>query len=434
MRKFFEVFKTKKPIIGMLHLMGSSPQNIVDNAIEEMKMMTENGVDAVLVENYFGSADDVERVLAVLKRDYPDVLYGVNVLGDIKAAFKLAKRYGAKFIQIDSICGHLTPAEEASFFELIDSLREKCDALLLGGVRFKYQSVCSGRSVEEDLEIGKTHCDAIVVTGEGTGISTDIEKIKKFRKILGDFPLIVGAGMKADTVASQLTFSDGGIVGSYFKYGGDAYDHMDIRRVKRFMKARGEFLLRGDSETKEKARLIYEECKNEPTSGRSGFHAWGGDCGVFSFCGWFYSDDEYGVAFRINKDCFGERDPLLYYMDDDYFGELNEWGKNRIKKMREIIESHSSGLADIRIVEYEEKEEFRFRGRRYEPEKVTMFQFRLDSSKIRETVDIGGNPVSTYDVGEYIFILPRAGEFFIELGEIENGKRIPLHYDDFCMK
>ena len=129
--KFRNVFKTEKPIIGMLHLLGDTREGIVDNAIKEMKMMTKHGVTAVLVENYFGSTQDVENVLAVLQKDYPDVVYGVNVLGDIETAYKFARRYDAKFIQVDSICGHHIPARERSYFEMIDTLRESCDALLL---------------------------------------------------------------------------------------------------------------------------------------------------------------------------------------------------------------------------------------------------------------------------------------------------------------
>ena len=235
--KFKQVFKTEKPIIGMLHLLGGTHQEIADNAIKEMKSMLSRGVAAVLAENYFGSIKDVEAVLAILQRDYPEVVYGVNVLSDFEAAFKLAQRYGVKFIQVDSICGHLIPARERSYFERIDALRADCDALLLGGVRFKYQPVCSGRSLEEDLGIGMQHCDAIVVTGEGTGIGTDLEKIKQFRSILGEFPLIVGAGLTAETVREQLAYADGGIVGSYFKHNGDACNYMDEARVERFMAA-----------------------------------------------------------------------------------------------------------------------------------------------------------------------------------------------------
>lgn len=233
--RFIKVFKTEKPIIGMLHLLGDTPKVVVKNAIKEMEMMIKHGVAAVLVENYFGSTKDMENVLAVLQKDYPDVVYGVNVLGDVEQAYKLAECYGAKFIQVDSICGHLIPERERSYFERIDALHEKFDALLLGGVRFKYQPVCSGRSLEEDLNIGKQHCDVIVVTGAGTGISTELDKIKEFRTILGDFPLIVGAGMKDTTVAEQLRCSDGGIVGSFFKENGKDYGYMDEKRVEKFM-------------------------------------------------------------------------------------------------------------------------------------------------------------------------------------------------------
>ena len=233
--RFCELFKTDKPIIGMLHLLGGSRQNVIDNAVKEAQMMTRHGVAAVLVENYFGSTQDVENVLEVLRGDYPDIVCGVNVLGDMDEAYRLATMYGVGFIQIDSVCGHLPAQREEGFFAHVDALRSECDALLFGGVRFKYQPVCSGRGVSEDLDIGRRHCDAIVVTGEGTGISTDLKKIMRFREILGDFPLIVGAGMTDATAAEQLMYSDGGIVGSYFKQGGDACAYMDEDRIARFM-------------------------------------------------------------------------------------------------------------------------------------------------------------------------------------------------------
>lgn len=78
-------------------------------------------------------------------------------------------------------------------------------------------------------------CDAIVVTGEGTGISTDLDKIKTFRTVLGDFPLIVGAGMTEGNVVEQLALADGGIVGSWFKEYGKVEHPVDDERVDVFM-------------------------------------------------------------------------------------------------------------------------------------------------------------------------------------------------------
>lgn len=180
-------------------------------------------------------ATDVENALKYLQNNYPDKVYGVNILGDPDVAFDLARKYGAKFVQIDSVCGHALPQHDAELAKYLDRLRGDRDIFLLGGVRFKYTRHLSGRSLEEDLKLGMERCDAILVTGAGTGISTDLERIKTFRTILGDFPLIVGAGMTAETAKEQLSFSDGGIVGSYFKEYGEAEYPVDEQRVKEFM-------------------------------------------------------------------------------------------------------------------------------------------------------------------------------------------------------
>lgn len=235
MRTVKDTFGVEKPIIGMLHLSGYGREKILDNAKREIEIMYCNGVNAVLVENYFGDRIDVENALKYLQEYYSDMVYGVNLLGFPETAFDLARKYGAKFVQMDSVCGHLEPNYEKPFLKKLDTMRGDGDIFLLGGVRFKYQPVRSGRSLEEDLKLGMERCDAIVVTGEGTGISTDLEKIKTFRSILGDFPLIVGAGMTAETAQKQLAFSDGAIVGSYFKEYGDAQYPVDEARVKEFI-------------------------------------------------------------------------------------------------------------------------------------------------------------------------------------------------------
>lgn len=235
MKTLHEVFGVNKPIIGMLHLSGFGRDEVMEIARREIEIMYRIGVNAVLVENYFGDETDVENALKYLQDNYPDKVYGVNILGDPDVAFDLARKYGAKFVQIDSVCGHALPQHDAELAKYLDRLRGDRDIFLLGGVRFKYTRHLSGRSLEEDLKLGMERCDAIVVTGAGTGISTDLEKIKTFRTILGDFPLIVGAGMTAETAKEQLAFSDGAIVGSYFKEYGEAEYPVDELRVKEFM-------------------------------------------------------------------------------------------------------------------------------------------------------------------------------------------------------
>jgi predicted TIM-barrel enzyme len=125
----------------------------------------------------------------------------------------MANEYDAKFIQLDSV---QTPDLDISKY---DSLREKYpQVVVLGGVGFKYTKP-TGNPLEVDLREGKSRCEAIVTTGPGTGIETPTDKLKDYKNILGDFPLIVGAGVNIRNIYSQLSVADGAIIGSYIKNG-----------------------------------------------------------------------------------------------------------------------------------------------------------------------------------------------------------------------
>ena len=89
-----------------------------------------------------------------------------------------------------------------------------------------------------------TRCDAIAVSQDETGQETSMEKIMEFRNTIGDFPLIVGAGMTAENCAKQLTIADGAIVGSYFKDTHIATGIVYENHVKKLISAR-EALLKG---------------------------------------------------------------------------------------------------------------------------------------------------------------------------------------------
>ena len=151
----------------------------------------------------------------------------MNILGDVNEAFNLAKQYGASFIQVDSVCGHLKRNADMKYARKLVSLREQVDVVLLGGVRFKYQEVLSGRTLEEDLTLGAERCDAVVCTGLGTGEPTPFAKVREFKSILKDFPVLVGAGVTLDTVDETFRLADGAIVGSWFKVA-----HHDYGAVK----------------------------------------------------------------------------------------------------------------------------------------------------------------------------------------------------------
>lgn len=233
--KFYELFDKEKPVvIGMIHLNVGHSTTVLQQAQREIEIYLQNGIYP-LIENYFGDAEDCEEVLAWMQKAHPDAIYGINLLGDYPKAFELAGTYGAKFIQIDSVCGHLDSSSDASYAQKLALLRQTVDVVLLGGVRFKYQPINSGRSVAEDLMFGMERCDAIVCTGVGTGQATPFDKVQEFKLTVGDFPVIVGAGVTIETLPETLQHSDGLIVGSWLKNNHRDFGLVSEENVKAFM-------------------------------------------------------------------------------------------------------------------------------------------------------------------------------------------------------
>jgi predicted TIM-barrel enzyme len=234
-KKFLELFSVKKPVIGMLHGKGQSDIEVLNIAKQELELYRISGVNGVIAENYFCTPRQAEMILDYVAKNHENLVYGVNLLNDDELNFKLARDYSCDFMQIDSVCGHVRPEDDSVLEKFFCQNREITSALLIGGVRFKYQPYLSGRSLEEDLRLGMERCDAIAVTGDYTGQETDFAKIQAFRSIIGDFPLVVAAGTTPKNLEQQLALCDACIVGSYFKRNHDAKEELDAANITEFM-------------------------------------------------------------------------------------------------------------------------------------------------------------------------------------------------------
>ena len=184
-KNFLEAFNWKKPIIGMLHLKGNTDEEVFEIAKQEIDTYYNNGADAVLVENYFGTYHHMIPVLEYLQENYKDHIYGVNCLYQNTLTFELAIKYEAHFVQIDAI------------------------------------------------------------SQDETGQETSMKKIQEFRDIIGDFPLIVGAGLTAENCTKQFAVADGGIVGSWVKDTHIATGTVDEKNVQKLIAVR-DALLKGE--------------------------------------------------------------------------------------------------------------------------------------------------------------------------------------------
>lgn len=214
---FLSIFKESKPILAMLHLAGESDGTMMERLKREVDLYVNGGVSAVIVENYFGTYDSMVEALEYITAQNLPIPFGINCLNIDHMGFELGRRFDAAFVQLDSVVGHVKKRDEPGFQAFMDLERSTFNGKVLGGVRFKYQPVLSENTVEEDLVISKDRCDAVVVTQDATGQETSMAKIEQFRNGLGDFPLIVGAGVTPENARKSFAIADGAIVGSYFK-------------------------------------------------------------------------------------------------------------------------------------------------------------------------------------------------------------------------
>jgi hypothetical protein len=224
--RFRDIFRNEKPVIGMIHLAGENNEERVQRALEEMTLYEEEGVAGAIIEDYHGTPRDIEEVLRQSQGKFEGLVKGVNVLRNPYSGFVLAKEYGAIFIQFDSV---QTP--DLNLEEYDKMRRNFPDVAVLGGIGFKYTAP-TGNLLEVDLREGKSRCEAIVTTGSGTGIETPTDKLTVYKELLGDFPLIVGAGVDVENVEEQLKIADGAIIGTGFKQKRNTRLPVDRKRVR----------------------------------------------------------------------------------------------------------------------------------------------------------------------------------------------------------
>lgn len=234
-KNFSTLFENSKPIIAMIHLKGKTEAEIQERTKREIAIYVEEGVDCIMMENYYGDYIQLEKAIQYITSLDLTIPIGVNCLNVDSLGFHLADKYQLDLIQVDSVVGHVNPRDEASLQAFFDLERSQTKACLIGGVRFKYQPLLSQRSLAEDLNTARSRCDAIAVTQDATGQETSIEKISEFREELGDFPLVVAAGVTDENVQLQLKICDAAIVGSNFK--DTRKDSGDVSRqnVRHFM-------------------------------------------------------------------------------------------------------------------------------------------------------------------------------------------------------
>jgi len=254
---FSELFRTQKPLIGVVHLkpLPGSPGydglflDLLDQALSDARAIEEGGAAGLIVEN-FGDApfypDQVppETVAAMTRlvteiRKVVRIPVGVNVLrNDARAGVAVAAATGAGFIRVNVHTGVMVTDQGLiggrawESVRLRETLRSR--TLLFADIRVKHGApLVPGdllREAEDTLLRGLA--DALIVTGASTGAAADLEQVRELKRRFPAVPVIVGSGVDLDSAEDVFEVADGCIVGTGIKEGGRIDRPVDPDKVR----------------------------------------------------------------------------------------------------------------------------------------------------------------------------------------------------------
>lgn len=257
------LFKNKKPIIGMIHslpLPGSpgfknySLNEVYDYAVEEALKQVGAGVDGLMIENagdipflmqkHLGpeTAACIAIIGERIRREV-NVPIGVNIVANAAMhSIAATMAFGGEFIRVNQWANAYIANEGIVEGEsgLTMRYRTKLDAEnihVFADVHVKHgsHSIVSDRPICElarDVEFFQA--SSLIATGFRTGDQTKPEEVLAIREG-SNLPILVGSGIDIDNCVELLKIADGAILGVSVKEPREMSGKTNVEKLRKFM-------------------------------------------------------------------------------------------------------------------------------------------------------------------------------------------------------
>lgn len=251
-----------KVLFGVVHLLPlpGSPrwqgdlEAVVRSAVNDARAYARGGAHALFIENFGdipftkGSVGpETIAAMAVAGRAVREAValpLGFNVLrNDARAALALCAACGGSFIRVNVLAGAMLTDQgliEGNAFETLRYRRQVCpEAQIFADVHVKHAVPLGSWSLEAAARdtVERGLADALIVSGDGTGLPTDLADLALVRRACPTARILLGSGVTLQNVGKYLAAADGFIVGTSLKAGGKVAQPVDAKRVAALARA-----------------------------------------------------------------------------------------------------------------------------------------------------------------------------------------------------
>lgn len=252
----------RKLFIGVVHLqpLPGSPRwrgdlaAVIRFAVNDARAYARGGARALFLENFGDipftrSAVGPETIAAITAagravRQAVKLPIGFNVLrNDARAALAICAACDGSFIRVNVHTGAMLTDQgliEGNAFETLRYRRRICPAVqIFADVHVKHAVPLGNWSLEDAARdtIERGLADALIVSGVGTGLATDLADVQRVRRTCPKARILLGSGVTPENVRPFLPLADGFIVGSSLKAGGQLSNPIDPKRVAALARA-----------------------------------------------------------------------------------------------------------------------------------------------------------------------------------------------------
>lgn len=224
-------------VVAYVNQKGDSP--LLDEAFWDLENAMEGGADAVVFINEWSSHEELKNCLDGVRKKYQGPL-GVNYLpkeaspdyGTIEA-FSLAKDYSLQIVWTDFSGVDLIKEKPEISLHTIEN--QKCNEFFYcSGIHMKYSNLIDpNKPIEKSALQAMGWLDGIIMTGPKTGIAVDVDKLKRARAVLGNYPLGLASGVSPENAEQLAPHADFFLVASSLQKENFRIDGQKVKRLRR---------------------------------------------------------------------------------------------------------------------------------------------------------------------------------------------------------